>query len=197
MHRHGYCGDHDRHARSPWGREGREGFRHGRGDHGERGWGGALRGGGRFFKAGDLRYLILALIAEKPRHGYDVIKDIEDRFAGAYAPSPGVVYPLLTMLEEMGEVTLTSSEDGKKLYTVTPQGEAVLKENEALVRSLFSFIDAVRDRTSGGRSPHIVRAMENLRFALRLKLEHGPLNEEQAQAIAAALDATAQAIDKI
>ena len=197
MHRHGYCGDHDRHARSPWGREGREGFRYGRGEHGERGWGGPRRGGGRFFKAGDLRYLILALIAEKPRHGYDVIKDIEDRFAGAYAPSPGVVYPLLTMLEEMGEVTLTSSEDGKKLYTVTPQGEAVLKENEALVRSLFSFIDAVRDRTSGGRSPHIVRAMENLRFALRLKLEHGPLNEEQAQAIAAALDATAQAIDKI
>lgn len=182
---HHQCG---RHMRRSW-RDEEGGFRHGR-------WGRSRFGGGRFFEQGDLRYLILALIAEKPRHGYDVIKDIEERFAGAYAPSPGVVYPLLTMLEELGHVALSSSEGGKKLYAITPEGEAVLKDNEALVNGLFERISAVRERYVGGRSPQIVRAMENLRFALRLRMERGSLSEEQAQAIAAALDAAAQAIDR-
>src|SRR6185295_14571381 len=101
-HRHGH-GGRERQARHGWG-----------GDHGGRGWGHRHGGGRRFFEQGDLRLVILALIAEKPRHGYELIKDIEDRFGGAYAPSPGVVYPLLTMLEELGLVSLESSEGGKK-----------------------------------------------------------------------------------
>jgi DNA-binding PadR family transcriptional regulator len=192
MRSHHSCG---RHARSAWPREGRDGYRHGREER--HGWGGHRRGGGRFFDQGDLRYLILALVAEKPRHGYDIIKDIEERFSGAYAPSPGVVYPMLTMLEELGHVSLASSEGGKKLYAITPQGEASLKENEALVRALFERIEAVRARVNGGRVPQITRAMENLRFALRLQFERAPLSEEQAQAIALVLDNAAQAIDKI
>ena len=185
MHRH-HCG---RHARRSWREEGSSGYRHG-------GWGRHRFGGGRYFEQGDLRFLVLALIAEKPRHGYDVIKEIEERFAGAYAPSPGAVYPLLTMLEELGHVELSSTEGGKKLYAITDDGQAVLKENEKLVEAIFARIDETRERHAGGRAPQIVRAMENLRFALRLKLERGGLSEEQAQAIASALDAAAQAIDR-
>jgi DNA-binding PadR family transcriptional regulator len=100
------------------------------------------------------------------------------------------------MLEELGHVELSSTEGGKKLYAITDDGQAVLKENEKLVEAIFARIDETRERHAGGRAPQIVRAMENLRFALRLKLERGGLSEEQAQAIASALDAAAQAIDR-
>jgi DNA-binding PadR family transcriptional regulator len=185
MHKHRF----GRHARRHWQGEEPLGFRHSR-------WGRSRFGGARYFEQGDLRYVVLALVAEKPRHGYDIIKDIEERFGGAYSPSPGVIYPLLTMLEELGHVSLNSSEGGKKLYAVTPAGEAELKENDQLVSALFARMADVRDRHAGGRAPQIVRAMENLRLALRLKVEQGPVSEQQAEKIAAALDAATQAIER-
>ena len=75
----------------------------------------------RFFGAGDLRYVILQLISEKPSHGYEIIKSIQERLGGMYAPSPGVVYPMLTMLEEMGHATVVT-EGARKLYTITEEG---------------------------------------------------------------------------
>lgn len=183
-HRHRH---HDRHARRGWG------------DYEERGgrWGHRGRGGGRrFFEQGDLRVVILALIAEKPRHGYELIKDIEERFGGAYAPSPGVVYPLLTMLEELGQVSLESAEGGKKLYAITEEGSAALAERKADAEGLFARMNAVRERFGAARSPQIQRATENLRLALRLRLERGNITEDAAQQIAAAIDACAQAIER-
>src|SRR5881397_2832284 len=100
----GFCGGEgfrgERHEQSgPW-----AGFREfGGGRHGFRGrWGGGGSGPGRMFAAGDLRYVILQLISEKASHGYEIIKSIQEKLGGSYAPSPGVVYPMLTMLEEMG-----------------------------------------------------------------------------------------------
>ena len=91
-----------------------------------RGWG---RGGpgGRIFERGDLKYVILELLAERPRHGYDVIRSLEERFRGMYAPSPGAVYPTLQMLEEMGYAT-SSEQDGKRVYTITEAGRGFLTE---------------------------------------------------------------------
>ena len=76
----------------------------------------------RFFAHGDLRLVILHLIAEKPRHGYEIIKAIEERVGGAYSPSPGTVYPTLTLLEELGHVTVTPGEGTKRLHTITAGG---------------------------------------------------------------------------
>ena len=95
-------------------------FAHGFGRHG----GGGMRG--RFFDSGELRLVMLALIAEKPRHGYDLIKDIEERLAGAYAPSPGVVYPTLTMLEDMGLAVVSPEANGRKLYALTEEGRQMV-----------------------------------------------------------------------
>src|SRR5215470_19747201 len=81
------------------------------GRHWHRGGRGGL---GRFFAHGDLRLVILSLIAEKPRHGYEIIKAIEDQVGGAYSPSPGVIYPTLTLLEELGYVTVQASDGAKK-----------------------------------------------------------------------------------
>jgi DNA-binding PadR family transcriptional regulator len=176
----------------------------GRGEHfgrgfggGRHGWGGHRHGGGRrMFEQGDLRFLILSLIAEKSSYGYELIKTIEERTGGAYAPSPGVVYPLLTMLEELGLVTLTAEDGGKKLYAITDDGRAELEKNKETLEHINAHVDGVRERSVGGRSPQIMRAIQNFRTALHLRMERGPLTDEQAQTIAAAIDAAAQTIER-
>jgi len=95
---------------------------------------------GRMLATGDLRLIALALIAEQPRHGYEIIKLLEDKTAGWYSPSPGIVYPTLTLLEEASYVT-AQADGAKKLYTITAEGSAHLEENR-------DFVDAVLERMS-------------------------------------------------
>lgn len=95
---------------------------------------------GRMFQQGDLKYVILRLLEEKPRHGYEIIKELEDRFGGAYSPSPGTVYPTLTMLEDLGYAKAMQDEGGRKVYQITPEGSAYLKEHSATVDSIFERI---------------------------------------------------------
>lgn len=83
----------------------------------------------RMFEKGDLKYVILDLLAEKPRHGYEVIRDLEERLGGFYSPSPGAVYPTLQMLEDMGYVS-SSQQDGKRVYQITEEGRAFLAERQ-------------------------------------------------------------------
>ena len=156
------------------------------------------RGGGRagrLFDYGELRYVVLALIEEKPRHGYEIIKAIEDRSAATYSPSPGVIYPTLTLLEEIGHATVTEA-DGKKLYAITPEGSAYLAANRAALDAAMARIDSVRAAHGGGLAPEILRASENLRLAFRLRRARGPLTEEQVRKIAEAFDAAALAIER-
>lgn len=157
---------------------------------------GRHRGGlGRFFAHGDLRLVILALIAEKPRHGYEIIKAIEERVGGAYSPSPGVIYPTLTLLEELGQVTATA-EGGRKLHEVTEAGRAALEASRPALDALLARMEEAGRAAGDGPAPQILRAMENLRLALRLRLARGPLSPEQADAVAAALDAAATGVER-
>lgn len=158
--------------------------------HGE----GPGRHGGRMFDYGELRLLLLAMIAERPSHGYELIKAVEERFGGAYTPSPGVVYPTLSWLDDMGYAAVEPVEAGRKRYRITPEGEAFLAANRAAADELLA-----RAGSTGGRGAvpaPVVRAMENLRVALRLRLRSGPLEAGQTEAIAAALDAAAQAVER-
>jgi DNA-binding PadR family transcriptional regulator len=173
-HRHRQHSDHERHGRGP--------HRHG-------------RRSARLFDHGELRLVVLALISERPRHGYEIIKEIEDRVAGTYTPSPGVIYPTLTMLEELGHATVTESE-GKKLYAVTADGAAYLAANKTSADNALQRMQAVNNAHSGGPAPEIMRARENLKLALRLREARGPLTEQQIRDIAAALDAAAIAIER-
>jgi len=147
----------------------------------------------RFFGAGDLRFVILQLISEKPSYGYEIIKSIQERLGGMYAPSPGVVYPMLTMLEEMGHATVVS-EGPRKLYTITEEGSKALAENKSIVDALFARMDRTRSEQSGQRSPEIERAIENFRLALRMK--KGPMTTEQVHAITDIIDAAAKQIER-
>jgi DNA-binding PadR family transcriptional regulator len=183
----------ERHARGDWGFGGRWGRKHGFG----KGFGGRHHHGGRVFDYGDLRLVILHLISEKPRYGYEVIKAIEEKVAGAYAPSPGIVYPTLTLLEETGLATVSEVDGNKKLYAVTEAGKAYLAENRPTVDAILRRIEETHAAHGGGPSPQLVRAMENLKMALRLRLSQGPLSSEQNAALAAILDRAVRDIEQI
>ena len=151
----------------------------------------------RFFDGGQLRLVILQLIAEKPSYGYEIMKAIEERLSGGYAPSPGVVYPTLTLLEEEGLATVQAAEGNKKLYAATDAGRAVLKENSVILKAIFGRMEQAGKRFGRGRSPQIMRAMMNLKMALGMRTGRGDLNAEQVSKIAQAIDAAARAIDEV
>ena len=104
----------------------------------------------RMLAQGDLRLVALALIAEAPRHGYEIIKLLEEKTADWYSPSPGIVYPTLTFLEEAGYVT-ASTEGSKKLYTITEEGSTYLKANRQIVDAVLDRINALGERVSRWR----------------------------------------------
>jgi len=141
--------------------------------------------------------VILHLIAEKPRHGYEIIKAIEEQVAGAYSPSPGVIYPTLTLLEELGYVTVSTGGGAKKLHEITAEGRAFLDANRRAVDALLVHMAETSRAHGGGTAPQILRAMENLKLALRFRLSRGPLSEDQINAVAAAIDAAAIGVERI
>ena len=136
------------------------------------------------------------MIAEQPRHGYELIKGIEERMVGSYSPSPGVIYPTLSWLEDMG-YTAPETEDGaRKRYRITEEGQAFLTANRAAVDALFSRIGPSGTARPEGVPAPVVRGMENLKLALRLRLRRGPIAQAEAETIAAALDAAAQTVER-
>jgi DNA-binding PadR family transcriptional regulator len=136
--------------------------------------------------------LILHLIAEKPRHGYEIIKAIEDLANGAYAPSPGVIYPTLTLLEDLGHIASTS-EGNRKSYAITEPGKTSLAENQDAVTTILLRIAAAQPRET---ALPVMRAMENLKTALRLKLGRDEPSTETIRKIAAALDSAARQVEE-
>jgi DNA-binding PadR family transcriptional regulator len=164
------------------------GFGRGPGGYGGRGGRGA-----RMFEHGDLRLVLLALIAEKPRHGYDLIRAIEEKFGGAYAPSPGAVYPTLTLLVEQDHLQSEEVGGGKKLYTITPEGQAFLAQNKAAVDGVMARMDLAAQAFNNHATPDTVReAFHTLRHSLHMR--QGPWTEEEATRIRAILEKAAREI---
>jgi DNA-binding PadR family transcriptional regulator len=112
------------------------------------GFAGAMGMGGRAFRAGrrlasgDLQLVLLALLAERPSHGYELIKALEERSGGFYSPSPGMVYPALTWLEEVSYASV-AAEGAKKLYSITDAGHAYLKENREAADAMLGQLDYI------------------------------------------------------
>ncbi|HEY7064936.1 MAG TPA: PadR family transcriptional regulator [Chloroflexota bacterium] len=118
----------------------------------------------RRFEKGDLKYVILGLIADKPRHGYEVIRALEERFGGLYTPSPGAVYPTLQLLEDLGYVT-AEQQDGKRVYAITAEGRRFLAEREHVVEDIRSRVGAWFDPSFRGE---VQATMHELRDLARL-----------------------------
>jgi len=164
------------------------------GRHGRHRFGGEF--GGRLFDTGELRLVILSFIAEKPSHGYEIIKGIEEKMGGAYVPSAGVVYPTLSLLEDEGFATV-SSEGGKKLYTITEAGKAEIAANNSRIDALLGRIREVGKAFGSGRTPQVMRAMHNFKLALKLRFAQGTLTSEQIGRIAEIIDKAAREIESI
>lgn len=167
------------------------------------GFGGGFggRGGGRgrrrVFDGTELRLILLSLIGEQPRHGYDLIKAIEERSGGAYAPSPGVVYPTLTMLEDMGQVAEQAAEGTKRLFAITDAGKLEIGEQADKIEALFARLDALGQEEHGGegRAP-VRRAMVNLAMVLRDRLSRDRSGDVPHE-VAAILDEAARKIERL
>jgi len=105
------------------------------------------------FERGDIKYVILDLLRERPSHGYEIIRELEERFGGLYTPSAGTVYPTLQMLEEMGYVT-SSQTEGKKVYTITPAGIQFLEDQKSQVADVRERMRGWWDRKSSPGEVH-------------------------------------------
>jgi DNA-binding PadR family transcriptional regulator len=192
---HGHCESHHHHhghwaAGRRRGRFGTFGGRHGAGFGGMGGE--DLLRARRMLAQGDLRLLALALIAEAPRHGYEIIKLIEEKTADWYSPSPGIVYPTLTYLEEAGYVT-AASEGAKKLYTITEEGRAYLSTNRELADVVLDRLAALGERVNRWRRtargeerderralPQLVEAtLQHLRETIGKRLDNDPEAESR------------------
>jgi DNA-binding PadR family transcriptional regulator len=155
------------------------------------------RGRRRMFDGSELRLILLKLIEEQPRHGYDLIREIEERSGGAYAPSPGVVYPTITLLDEMGLIEEQKAEGAKRQYAITVAGQAHLTEREAEVEALFARLAELgSERARSGGGP-VRRAIGNLKAAIQQRLEEGDVDGDTLHEIAAILDETAQRIERL
>lgn len=154
------------------------------------------RRGGRPFDYGELRLLVLAMIGEQPRHGYELMKTIEARMAGSYSPSPGVIYPTLAWLEDVGYALPSIGDGNRKCYRITPAGEAFLTANRFAVDALLARLSDADGGTREDVSDPVIRGMENLKMALRLRMRRGNLDGDAAAAIAKALDTAALEIER-
>lgn len=147
---------------------------------------------GRPFDYGGLRLVVLSMIAEAPRHGYELMKAIEERTGGGYSPSPGVVYPTLSWLEDMG-YAVAEAEGARKSFRITPEGSAFLEANGPALAEL----DARMGGSRGGRNAPeaVMSAMGDLKRSLRARFARGAVDEATAGRIAAALRAAAAEVE--
>jgi DNA-binding PadR family transcriptional regulator len=168
-------------------------------DFGDEGVGGGRRGrrARRMFEGGELRLVLLKLIADEPRHGYDLIRAIEELTGGEYAPSPGVVYPTLTLLQDMGLIEEAAGEGPRKPFQVTDEGRSHLAERADEVEALFDRLADLKPRQSDMAGPAIGRAVRNLMTALSHRIGRNGLDEDLLHEIAAILDDAAQRIERV
>jgi DNA-binding PadR family transcriptional regulator len=149
------------------------------------------------FESGELRLVLLKLIADQPRHGYDLIRAIEELTHGEYAPSPGVVYPTLTMLQDMGLIEEGAADGSRKVFAATDEGRAHLEERAEEVEALFARLSGAGEgKRRAGRRP-IQRAVGNLLSALWHRVTADDMAEDRLHEIAAILDEAAQRIERL
>jgi DNA-binding PadR family transcriptional regulator len=180
------------------------GYRRGRWNFeglGDAWWGSGPRGrhwrgrAARLFEQGDLKYVILRLLEEKPRHGYDIIKELESRFGGTYAPSPGTVYPTLTMLEDLGYARSVPEEGGKKIYEITDEGRKHLAEHSGTVNDIFERIASFVEGFTDAPMMDVNSAFRRLARATFATATSHVRNKEKLDALKAIIQRAAEEIE--
>jgi DNA-binding PadR family transcriptional regulator len=182
----------------PFGRFGR-GFGDGFDGEGRgRGHGHGGRGrGGRMFAQGELRLLLLSLLTSEPRHGYDLIRAIEELTGGSYAPSPGVVYPTLSLLVDEGLIAEAPGDGARRAFAATDAGRAEVEARADEIAAIVERLKALAEASNREASPSILRAMANLKLALKGRVFAAAFNDSVAHQIADILDEAARRIERL
>lgn len=149
------------------------------------------------FESGDLKVLVLHILAGQPSHGYEIIKAVGELVGGDYSPSPGTVYPTLNLLEDLGYAEADAREGGRKQYRLTDAGRAHLAEQQDALQRVLDRLSAVRHRAQARRVPELQRAMENLKTALRLRFGDTVPDEALVQRVADVIDRAAVEINRL
>ncbi|CNK13312.1 PadR family transcriptional regulator [Yersinia aldovae] len=150
----------------------------------------------RLFEHGDLRIVLLALLDKKTSHGYELIKAIEEASSGLYVPSPGVIYPTLTLLEEQDFIAPVATGNGRKSYQITDAGKAELHQNQKMVDIIFSRLAQINRHPEGNMAEGISDAMHRLRHILRSNMMRLDVTPEQVVRINTALVSAVETIEK-
>ena len=156
-----------------------------------------LRRRKRMFGPGELRLVLLSLIAEAPRHGYELIREIEDLTGGEYAPSPGVIYPTLSLLEDEGMIAPVESDESRKAFRVTDAGKAELEGSSAEVASLMRRLGKQAERSRPRGSPDLLRALGNLATVITNRAANGQFSGEDKDKVVDLIDELARKIERL
>lgn len=160
-------------------------------------WGRGGRRRRRMFDSGELRLVLLKLIGDEPRHGYDLIRAIEELTGGAYAPSPGVIYPTLSLLEDSGMIEELRDDTARKAFSITEAGSAELAEKEEEVEAIFARLAKLGEEQSAGDSASIRRAMRNLFTVLGHRFSEKGVDDELIREVTDILDDAAKRIERL
>jgi DNA-binding PadR family transcriptional regulator len=153
-------------------------------------------GRGRVFEKGDLKYVILDLLEDKPAHGYEVMRALEGRFRGFYTPSPGSVYPTLQMLEDLGYVAATQR-DGKKVYGITDEGRRFLEENRRSVEDIWGRVGGGCDPEVGAELHEIKHDLMGLGRVFGREMREGRLDREKLRRVREVIARATREIEEI
>ncbi|QYJ08506.1 PadR family transcriptional regulator [Qipengyuania flava] len=164
-------------------------------DFGSRGSGGRRRR--RMFGPGELRLVLLKLVADEARHGYELIKAIEEMTEGAYSPSPGTIYPTLSLLEDEGAIAQAAGDETRKAFEATDAGRAELEERADEVTALFERLSGHGEQRRVYATPEMFRAAGNLASVLKNKARSGSLDEKTVQEIVDLVDELAKKIERL
>jgi DNA-binding PadR family transcriptional regulator len=199
MHNHTHHTQHRQRCGGPRGFGRRGGFGPGRGLGGDTGFGDRQGRGGRrrLFDAEALRLVLLRLIADEPRHGYELIRAIEELTGGTYAPSPGVVYPTLSLLAELGQIAETEAEGARKRFAATPEGLAHLETNAEAADAAMARLAALAGPADRVDPAPLKRAMANLGAVLEAQLRQEGVDRTRLLEIAALVDEAASKIERL
>ena len=171
------------------------GMRRGRDDSAEPSY--ASRARRRLFDGEELRLLLLSLIGEEKRHGYELIKAVEDLTGGGYAPSPGMVYPTLAMMAEMGAIAETADAGARRSFAITDAGRAELERSAAIVKALRERLQGLAEQSGRTDSMPVRRAMHNLGIVLRTRLGQDGVSRDTLLEATALIDEAARKIERL
>lgn len=160
------------------------------------GYGGGRRRG-RMFGQGELRLVLLKLIADQPRHGYELIKAIEEMTGGSYAPSPGTIYPTLSLLEDEGAIAETAGDEPRKAYEATAAGRAELAERTDEADALIARLSAKGEERKPFASPDLFRAVGNLATVLTNRARDGRFDENTRREVVDLIDELAKKVERL